>query len=62
MSAAQKITVDDLREKAEEIQERVRVDTERLLKDEVMKTVLVGAAVVALTVSFAYYVGTRRCR
>ena len=62
MSAAERITVEDLKEKAEEIQDTLREDAERLLRQETTKTVLVAAAVVACAVSFAYYIGTRRCR
>lgn len=62
MSAAKKITVDDLRDKAEEIRDTFQEDTRRVLHEETAKLVIVGAIVVATAVSLAFYLGTRRCR
>jgi flagellar biosynthesis/type III secretory pathway M-ring protein FliF/YscJ len=62
VSAAQRITVDDLRDKAESIRDQVKEDARRLAHEERMKMVIAGAVVVAVAVSFAYYMGSRRCR
>ena len=60
--SAQKITVDDLREKAEGIRDSVREDARHALYDETVKMVVAGAVVVAVAVSLAFYLGTRRGR
>ncbi len=62
MTAAKRITVDDLREKAEGIRDSVREDARRALREDVARTVLVAVVTVAAAVSLAYYLGTRRCR
>ncbi len=62
MSAAKKITVDDLRDKAEEIRDTIQEDARRVFYEDTTKLVIVGAVVVATVVSLAFYLGTRRCR
>lgn len=62
MSAENRITVDDLRAKAEDIRDNVQDDAKRLVQQETAKMVIVGAVVVAVAVSFAFYMGSRRCR
>jgi hypothetical protein len=62
VSAAKKITVDDLRDKAEEIRDTIQEDARRVFYEDTTKLVIVGAVVVATVVSLAFYLGTRRCR
>lgn len=62
MSAAKKITVDDLRAKAEGIRDQVQEDARALVHEDAVKTAIVAAVVVAVAVSAAFYLGTRRCR
>ena len=62
MTAAKRITVDDLRAKAEEIEETIKEDARALVHEDTTKMVLAGAVVVAVAVSVAFYLGTRRCR
>jgi hypothetical protein len=55
-----KITVDDLKEKAEFIRDTAKGEAERVVRDETTKLVIAGVAVVLVTVSLAYYLGSHR--
>lgn len=59
-----RITVEDLRDKAQEIgkiaEEDVRAVSRRVTEQDVTTYIIAGALVVAVAVSFAYYMGTRR--
>jgi len=57
---AKKITVDDLRRKAEGIKGTVQAEAKRLAKEEVTTYVTLGAVALFAAISLAYYMGTRR--
>ncbi len=57
-----RISVEDLRHKAEAIVDTAEAHIKRATHDELVKTVIVSAVAVAVLVSTAYYLGSRRCR
>ena len=59
---AKKITVDDLKERAEGIRDTVREDTKEVLRQDTTKIVIAGVVTAVVVVSFAYYIGSRRCQ
>ncbi|GAB4279501.1 MAG: hypothetical protein Kow0056_12740 [Coriobacteriia bacterium] len=58
---AQRITVEDLKEKAEGIRDTVKEDARRLAHEQTVKVAVVAVAAVAVGLSIAFYLGTRRC-
>ncbi len=60
MSAKQKVTVDDLRRKAEQIQETVKDDVRRAARDELTTIAVIGGIAVVGLMSLSYYLGSRR--
>jgi hypothetical protein len=56
---AQPITVDDLKHKALAVKKVSTDEVKRLTGTSAVRAVLVGAAVVAIALSWAYYVGSR---
>jgi hypothetical protein len=56
---AERITVDDLKHKALAIQKVSTDEVKRVVGTSAVRAVLVGAAVVAVALSVAYYVGSR---
>jgi len=56
---AERITVDDLKHKALAIQQVATEEVKRVTGTSALRAVLVGAAVVAVALSVAYYVGSR---
>lgn len=57
-----KITVEDIRRKAERVQQVAQDDVQRLVREEQARGVIVAAVGVAVVVSLAYYLGTRAGR
>lgn len=55
----ERITVDDLRHKALAVQKVATDEVKRVTGTSALRAVLVGAAVVAVALSVAYYVGSR---
>lgn len=55
----ERITVDDLRHKALAVQKVATAEVKRVTGTSAVRTVLVCAAVVAVALSMAYYVGSR---
>lgn len=55
----ERITVDDLRHKALVIQKVATDEVKRVTGTSALRAILVGAAVVAVALSMAYYVGSR---
>jgi hypothetical protein len=62
VTAAKRITIDDLRDKAEDIRDSVQEDVRRVAQEDAVKVAVAAAVVVAVGISFAFYLGTRRCR
>jgi hypothetical protein len=56
---AERITVDDLKHKALAVREVATDEVRRVTGTSAVRAVLVGAAVVAIALSVAYYVGSR---
>jgi hypothetical protein len=56
---AERITVDDLKHKALAVQKVSTDEAKRIVGTSALRAVLVGAAVVAVALSVAYYVGSR---
>jgi hypothetical protein len=56
---AERITVDDLKHKALAVQQISADEVKRVVGTSAVRAVLVGAAVVAIALSVAYYVGSR---
>ncbi len=56
-----KITVEDLKEQAEGIRDTVREDAKEVLRQDTTKMVIAGVVTAVVVVSFAYYIGRRRC-
>jgi hypothetical protein len=57
---ANKLTVDDLRRKAEQIQETVKDDVRRAARDELTTIAIIGGIAVVGRLSLTYYLGSRR--
>lgn len=57
--AAERITVDDLKHKALVVRKVSTDEATRIVGTSAVRAVLVGAAVVAIALSMAYYVGSR---
>ena len=57
---AKKITVDDLRRKAEQIRDTAKDEARRMAKEEVTTYAVIGVVGVVALVSLAYLLGTRR--
>lgn len=55
----ERITVEDLKHKALAIQQVATEEVKRAVGTSTVRVVLVGAAVVAIALSLAYYVGSR---
>ncbi len=55
----ERITVEDLKHKALAIQQVATEEVKRAVGTSTVRAVLVGAAVVAIALSLAYYVGSR---
>jgi hypothetical protein len=56
---AQRITVDDLRRKAENIRDMAKADAKRVVTQDSGQMVVIGVAVVLATVSMAYFLGAK---
>ncbi|HEY3318143.1 MAG TPA: hypothetical protein VGK50_06955 [Coriobacteriia bacterium] len=57
-----KLTVEDIRRKAERIQEVARDDVQHVIRADRTRVVIYAAAGVAVAVGVAYYLGTRAGR
>lgn len=62
MTEGPRLTVDDLRHKAEAIRDEAKAEMAHIVKEESTKAIAVGAVAVVIAVSIAYYLGTRSCR
>ena len=58
----ERITVDDLRHKALSIEDMVKVEAKQRVADNRVRIIIAVAVVGAVTLSVAYYLGTRRGR
>jgi len=55
-----RVSVDDLKRKAEQVRDIAQAQVKRVTSDELSRTLVIAAVGVAVVVSFAYYLGTRR--
>jgi hypothetical protein len=60
--AAERITTDDLRHKALAIRDAATSEARRVLEDNTTKIIVASVVVCAVTLSVAYYLGTRAGR
>ena len=57
-----RITIEDLRRKADKIKLVAQAEAKEAMEEEVSKWVVVAAVAIGVAVSFAYFMGSRRCR
>jgi len=56
-----RLTIDDVRHRAEEVQALARAEVRRVTHADPVKLVAAGIIGMALLASLAYYLGTRKC-
>ncbi|MBA4370527.1 MAG: hypothetical protein C0418_02985 [Coriobacteriaceae bacterium] len=57
-----RLTADDLRHKALRVRDLAEAEVRRITEEDFARNVAIAAAVVALAVGLAFYLGTRRAR
>ncbi len=60
MTEGPRLTIDDLRHKAEGVRDLAKAEVTHVVKEESTKAIVVGVAAVLVAVSIAYYLGSRR--
>ncbi|MDA3936454.1 MAG: hypothetical protein PF636_06275 [Actinomycetota bacterium] len=60
MTDEPRLTLDDLRHRAENVRDLARAEVTHVVKEESTKAIAVGAIAVLVAISVAYYLGSRR--